>query len=267
MTHDQKLEAAAAALCEAQRSLTPIEPLSGDFEAGDIDAAYAVQSLVTERGLAERRRLVGRKIGLTAAAVQRQMGIDQPDFGVLFADMAVPEGETAPADRLIQPKVEGEIAFVLGSDLREAQPTPADVIAAVDYAVAAIEIVDSRISDWRIDIFDTIADNASSGLFVLGSEPRPLGALDLRHCGMVLDVDGVPASVGAGAACLGHPLNAALWLARKMVAVGRPLAAGDVILSGALGPMTPAPPGSHVRLAISGLGGVSVRFADREVAQ
>lgn len=251
-------------LLDAARDRKPIEPLTPRVTDGEIEAAYAVQNMITQHGIDSGRRLIGRKIGLTAPSVQAQMGIDQPDFGVLFADMAVANGDTIPTSSLIQPKVEGEVAFVLKDDLLSPEPTIADVLDAVDYAVAAIEVVDSRIADWKIGIFDTVADNASSGLFVLGCDPRRIDALDLRHCGMVMDVNGVPASVGAGAACLGHPLNAALWLARKMVEVDRPLEAGDIILSGALGPMVAVAPGDHVQLKISGLGSAAVHFGQKE---
>jgi 2-keto-4-pentenoate hydratase len=205
--------------------------------------------------------LSGRKIGLTSAAVQKQMGVDQPDFGMLFADMAVADGEEIAPSRLYQPRVEGEIAFFLGRDLTGEAITLAEVMAAIDYAVAAIEVVGSRIADWNIGILDTIADNASSGLYVLGATPVRLGAFDARLCGMVIEQRGEPVSVGAGAACLGHPLSAVLWLARKMVAVGRPLRAGDLVLSGALGPMVAARPGEVYELRISGLGSVRAAFA------
>ncbi|MBL4894845.1 MAG: fumarylacetoacetate hydrolase family protein, partial [Emcibacter sp.] len=206
------------------------------------------------------RRLVGRKTGLTAKSVQAQLGVGQPDFGMLYADMAYADGEDVPLDRLLQPKVEGEIAFVLKEDLDQEQMTITDVMRAIDYAVAAIEIVGSRIADWNIKIMDTVADNASSGLYVLGTEPRQLSELDLHLCGMVIEHQGEPVSTGAGAACLGNPLNATLWLAKTMVKVGRPLKAGDTILSGALGPMVPVTGPGVYELRISGLGSVRASF-------
>jgi 2-keto-4-pentenoate hydratase len=241
----------------------PVPPIRDELPEGDIAAAYQVQEVNTDHWLAGGRRLVGRKIGLTAASVQRQLGVDQPDFGMLFADMAVDDGGTVAPGRLLQPRVEAEIAFVLGRDLTVPDPTVVDVIGAVDYALAAIEIVDSRIAEWRIGIVDTVADNASSGMFVLGTTPRSLRDpdLDLRLAGMVMERHGEPVAFGAGAACLGNPLNALRWLAATMAAAGRPLAAGDVVLSGALGPMLPAAPGDRFEARVSGLGAVRVGFA------
>jgi 2-keto-4-pentenoate hydratase len=241
----------------------PVPPIRDELPEGDIATAYRVQEVNTDHWLAAGRRLVGRKIGLTAASVQRQLGVDQPDFGMLFADMAVDDGGTVAPGRLLQPRVEAEIAFVLGRDLTVPDPTVVDVIGAVDYALAAIEIVDSRIAEWRIGIVDTVADNASSGMFVLGTAPRSLRDpdLDLRLAGMVMERHGEPVAFGAGAACLGNPLNALRWLAATMAAAGRPLAAGDVVLSGALGPMLPAAPGDRFEARVSGLGAVRVGFA------
>jgi 2-keto-4-pentenoate hydratase len=258
---DASVVAAADRLLAAYRTWQPCAPVRDLIGATDVDAAYAVQERNTRQWLAAGRRLVGRKIGLTAKSVQKQLGVSQPDFGMLFADMAVPDGEPVATERLLQPKVEGEIAFVLGRDLAELQPTVADVLAAVEYALPALEIVDSRVANWQIGITDTIADNASSGLYVLGAEPRALDAFDLRLCGMVLERRGEQVSVGAGAACLGHPLNAVLWLARELARTGRPLQAGDVVLSGALGPMVPVRPGDVFELRINGLGSVRAAFA------
>ncbi|HZD01873.1 MAG TPA: fumarylacetoacetate hydrolase family protein [Actinomycetes bacterium] len=241
----------------------PVPPIREELPEGDVPAAYRVQEANTEHWLAAGRRLVGRKIGLTAAAIQRQLGVDQPDFGMLFADMAVDNGATVAAGRLLQPRVEAEVAFVLGRDLAVPQPTIVDVIGAVEYAMAAIEIVDSRIAGWQIGIVDTVADNASSAMFVLGTTLRSLRDpdLDLRLAGMVMERHGEPVVFGAGAACLGNPLNALRWLAATMAEAGRPLAAGDVVLSGALGPMLPVAPGDRFEARISGLGSVRVGFA------
>jgi 2-keto-4-pentenoate hydratase len=228
---------------------------------GDIDAAYKVQEQLTEHWLGEGRRLVGAKIGLTNPAVQKVFGVFQPDFGVLFADMAVPDGYTVDLKRLIQPRVEAEVAFVLKDGLPYEQVTSVDVMRAIDFLLPAIEIVDSRIEGWDISIVDTVADNASSGLYVLGTQPQPLSKVDLRLCGMVLEHEGDPVSVGAGAACLGNPLNAVVWLASTMARMGSPLRAGDVVLSGALGPMVPVTPGARYEARISGLGSVRVGFS------
>lgn len=246
---------------ETGRPCAPVRELIGD---SDVAAAYAVQEINTGLALEQGRRLTGRKIGLTAKTVQQQLGVDQPDYGMLFADMDIADGEEIPWSRVFQPKVEAEVALVMGADLDEEQLTVADVMGAVDYAVAAIEVVGSRVKDWDIRITDTIADNASAGLYVLGQEPRAVGDFDPRLCGMVLECRGEPMSVGAGAACLGSPFNSALWLAKVMARAGRPLKAGDVVLTGALGPMAPVQPGDVYEARIAGLGSVRAVFGTEE---
>ncbi len=236
----------------------PIEPIRESI--GSVADAYRVQEANTTRWIDAGRRLTGRKIGLTSLAVQRQLGVDQPDYGMLFADMAIDDGAEIAHGRLIQPKVEAEVAFVLGRDLPHPDTTTAEMLRAIEFAVAAIEIVDSRIVDWQISYFDTVADNGSSGLYALGSKPVALADFDPVGCGMVIESGGQPVSVGAGAACLGSPIAAATWLARTMAAAGHPLGAGDTILSGALGPMVTAQPGDVFEARISGLGSVSVAF-------
>ncbi|MFG1394262.1 2-keto-4-pentenoate hydratase [Xanthobacter agilis] len=250
----------AETLFEASRTGVPCAPVKDLLPAGALDLAYAAQEINTARGLAAGRRLVGRKIGLTSVAVQRQLGVDQPDYGMLFDDMAVPDGWEIAPGRLLQPKVEAEVAFVMERDLDEERLTIADVLRAIAFALPAIEVVDSRIADWKIGILDTIADNASSGLYVLGACPKTLDGLDLRAMGMVMETGGEPVSVGAGAACLGDPLSAVLWLAKTMARVGRPLKAGDTVLSGALGPMAPVTRGDVFEARIEGLGSVRAAF-------
>ncbi|MEV0784149.1 fumarylacetoacetate hydrolase family protein [Streptomyces sp. NPDC050423] len=250
-----------AVLDEAVRTGEPCCPVRSLLPAGDIGAAYAVQRAYVERGVAAGRRPVGRKIGLTSPAVQRQLGVDQPDFGALFADMAVPEGRPIEADRLLQPKVEAEVALVLGADLQHRDPTVADLLRATAFALPALEIVDSRITGWDITIVDTVADNASSGLFVLGGTPVPLDRVDLRAVRMTLTKNGETVSRGTGADCLGSPLTAALWLASTLAGLGDPLRAGDVVLTGALGPMAVATEGDEFSAHIEGLGTVSTVFA------
>lgn len=252
--------ALAERIREAGESGVATKPVRDVLAPGDIDAAYAIQKINTQYWLKQGRRLIGRKIGLTSKSVQVQLGVDQPDYGMLFADMALYDGEEVPLSRVMQPKVEGEVALVLDRDLKHANLSMAELISAVAYAVPAIEIVGSRIENWNIKIQDTIADNASSGLFVLGNDPKKLDGLDLRLCGMVMERRGDQISVGAGAACLGNPLNAALWLARTMVEVGAPLKAGDVLMTGALGPMGTVTPGDVIEVRINGLGSVRTVF-------
>lgn len=253
---------AARTLLEAYRTGQPCGPVRGLVADGDIAAAYAIQEINTRLWLEQGRRLVGRKIGLTSAAVQKQLGVDQPDFGMLFADMAACDGEPVAPGVVLQAKVEAEIAFVLERDLDVPNPTVADVMLAIAYAMVAIEIVGSRIANWDIRLVDTVADNASSGMFVLGNTPYALPGLDLRDCRMEMTRNGGDViSSGVGHACLGHPLNATRWLAAKLVEIGRPLKAGDVILSGALGPMVPVAPGDVFEARVSGMGSVRAAFA------
>jgi 2-keto-4-pentenoate hydratase len=260
---DPQVQDAARQLRTAAATGTPIGPVRDMLSDGGIAAAYAAQEINTRHGLENGRRLVGRKIGLTSHAVQQQLGVDQPDYGMLFADMEVVEGAPVPAKRLLQPKVEAEIAFVIGRDLEQPDLTVTELLRGIEFVLPAIEIVDSRVANWGIQITDTIADNASSGLYVLGAVPRKLDGLDLRQCGMVMERRGDPISVGAGVACLGSPISAALWLAQVMAQSGRPLGPGNVILSGALGPMVGVEQGDVVEARIQDLGTVTAIF-DKE---
>ncbi|WSG19589.1 fumarylacetoacetate hydrolase family protein [Nonomuraea sp. NBC_01738] len=242
----------------AYASGRPCEPVR-DLVDG-VEAAYAVQDLVTGHWLGQGRRLSGRKIGLTSTAVQRQLGVDSPDFGALFADMAVPDGAEIPDGAVLQPRAEAEVALVLEHDLTHERHTVADVIRATAFALPAIEVVGSRIRDWDITLADTVADNASSGMYVLGNRPVLLRDVDLRMAGMVMERRGEQVSTGLGTACLGHPLHAAVWLADTLARLGSPLRAGDTVLTGALGPVVPAKPGDVMEARIDGLGDVRVAF-------
>jgi 2-keto-4-pentenoate hydratase len=258
--NNSNVQAAADLLDQAAQSGEWITPLRDIQPAFSIDDAYAIQQINTDRQLAKGRRIVGRKIGLTSKVVQKQLGVDQPDFGALFDDMGYGSGEVIAWGSLHQPKVEAEIAFVLKSNLDMPNPGLVDVLDAIDYALPAIEIVGSRIDKWNIRIVDTVADNASSGAYVLGTTPRSVKDINLDLCGMVMERRGEPVSTGVGKACLGNPLNAVVWLARKMVEVGQPLRAGDLVLSGALGPMVEVKPGDIVEARINGLGSVTAVF-------
>jgi 2-keto-4-pentenoate hydratase len=264
VTGEPNIAAAAAALEQAWRSGKPCPPVRQFLREGDIDAAYAVQEMRTLRRLEEGRRIIGCKIGLTSPAVQKQLGVDQPDYGMLFDDMDVPLGGVIAWQRLHQPKVEAEVAFVMGADLDEPHLTTADILAAVEYAVAAIEIVGSRIAGWDISLVDTIADNASSGLFVLGHQPRRLAECDVVGAAMKMTRANETVSTGRGSACLGSPISAVLWLAKTMVRRGRPLRKGDVVLSGALGPMVSVAPGDVFEAHIETLGSVRAVFGADE---
>ena len=252
----------AQRLRAARDTGVPIAPIRELVGVADVDAAYAIQDINTRDAIASGRRLTGRKIGLTSLAVQKQLGVSQPDFGMLFADMQVGEGEPIAMQRLQQPKIEAEIALILGHDLTGEELTTADVLRATAYVVPALEIVGSRIANWNIGIVDTIADNASAGLFVLGGPAHGVAGLDMKDAAMVMTRNGETVSTGSGAACLGHPLNAATWLAREMVRRRRPLRAGDIVLTGALGPMVPVQPGDRFVATVEGLGTVEALFSE-----
>jgi 2-keto-4-pentenoate hydratase len=208
---------------------------------------------------------VGRKIGATSEAVQTQLGVDQPDFGYLLSDMDVSDDHPISMRPLLQPRVEAEVAFRLATDVDpgdEAEITLAAVRAAVDVALPALEIVDSRIDRWDIGFTDTVADNASSGLYVVGQDGRTLEELEPRDVDMSLTVNGEERSAGTGAACLGDPLEALRWLAVQCHRFGDPLRAGQVVLSGALGPFVPFASGDEVVACISGFEPLSVTFEE-----
>ena len=271
-TLDPDAAAALGRLTAARASRRPCAPVRDLLPSDDLDGAYAVQSAWVADQLAAGARVIGRKIGLSNPVVQAQFGVDRPDFGVLLDTMVCAERTPVDSARTLQPKIEAEIAFVLAADLDGDVIGRAEVAAATAYVVAALEIVDSRIADWDISIVDTIADNASSGLFVLGDQKRGLGRLDLADCAMTMrragagggkgGAGGDVVSTGTGSAVLGHPLASVAWLAATVRDLGRPLRAGEVVLSGSLGPMVPVAPGDVFRADISGLGQVSATFTD-----
>lgn len=256
------IAAAVDRLRAAQRTGKPCAPIRDLIGTGDVVAAYAVQQRIAADRLARGETVVGRKIGLTSAAVQQQMGVDQPDFGILFDVMAYQDGAIVPFEAVLQPRVEGEVAFLLGKDLVEGPLDDAQVRDAIDYGVAAIEICGSRIAGWNISFADTVADNASSGAYVLGTKRLTLAEFQPDAVAMTMTVTDAEDSTGTGAASLGDPVTAVVWLARQARELGQPLRAGQVILSGALGPMRAVTPGADVHVTITGLGTVSAHFSD-----
>ena len=249
----------AEVLWEAQRTGVPCQPPREIVEGGlTLEEAYGVQRI----NLARRKgRRVGRKIGLTSEAIQRWLGVEQPDYGVLLDEMMVLQGQAAPSQVLLQPRAEAELAFVFRERLSGPRVTPATVLTACDFVVPAIEIIDSRIANWSISFEDTIADNASSGLFVLGAHPVRLDQIpDLTTMGMALRKNGAVVSTGAGCACLGHPINAVVWLAQQLDTFGESIEPGEIILSGALGPVCEIGAGDWLEAEIAHVGSVSVRI-------
>lgn len=255
------IKQAADALWHADMQRAPIAPVRDTLGTStDIDAGYAIQQINTNRKVASGRRISGRKIGVTSKAVQQQIGVDQPDFGTLFADTEFGDGVDIPASRLIQPRAEAEVALVVGRDLNNAPHGFAEVIRSIEFALPSIEVVDSRIANWQISIVDTIADNASCGLYVVGSRPVRLSAFDIRGVPMRMGINGNEVSTGSGAACLGNPLHAARWLADVLCERNIPLKAGDVLMTGALGPMQAIAAGDEVVASFGDLGTVTTRL-------
>ncbi|MFC3885133.1 2-keto-4-pentenoate hydratase [Bacillus songklensis] len=242
------------------RGVSPLTELNPDIT---IEEAYQVQLLTIQKKIEAGQRVVGKKIGLTSAAMQNLLGVNQPDYGHLLDGMVIENGGEISADKVLQPKVEAEIAFVLKKDLAGPRVTEMDVLQATDYVLPALEIVDSRIADWNIKLQDTIADNASSGLYVLGGKPLSVDQLDLAQVGMVLYKNGEIMNTGVGAAALGHPATCVAWLANKLFEYGITLKAGEVILSGALSAAINGEPGDHFQARFAHLGEVNVRFVDK----
>lgn len=235
---EPNMQKAADMLWQAEQTLTPCPPIRDLFDTTlTVEQAYQIQNINTQRRLSQGERIVGRKIGLTSTAVQQQLGVDQPDFGNLYANMVLMEGEQISLNTLIQPKAEVELAVVLGKDLPYEDTTLMDLMAAIDHVLVVVEIVDSRVTNWNIRIEDTVADNASSALVMLGQHPYKLNEIDLITAPMTLTANGKQVSQGVGANCLGNPLIAARWLAQTMAKMGTPMRASELILTGALGPM------------------------------
>lgn len=262
MSHDTAIATAVARLARAAESGVPCRPVRDLIGSDDVAAAYAVQQGLTAHRIKSGGRVIGRKIGLTSSAVQQQLGVDRPDFGVLFDDMVYRGGDSIPADVVLQPRVEAEVAFVLGADLADGPLDAAQMRKATEYVVAALEICGSRIENWDISFADTVADNASAGALVLGPRRLTLAEVNPVEVEMSMTIDGEQVSTGTGAACLGDPVQAVAWLARTAVELGQPLRAGDIILSGALGPMRPVVAGNIVTASLTGLGAVTVTISE-----
>ena len=247
-------------LYQALRSNSVIDPITNQYPDMTIEDAYAVQKRMIDRRVQDGEVIVGKKIGVTSRAVMNMLGVYQPDFGYMMDRMIVNEGESIAMSTLIQPKAEGESAFLLKKDLMGPGLSNADILAATECVIPCFEIVDSRIRDWKIKIQDTVADNASCGVFVLGDSAVSPRKVDLSTCGMVLEKNGEIIATGSGAAAMGSPVNAITWLANTLGRLGVPLKAGEVELSGALAAMFPCAAGDNFRVSIGGIGACSVRF-------
>lgn len=261
---DLAVREAADRLLGVYRTRQPIEPLSPDHPGADIEFAYRVQQLQVQQWVRDGDVVKGHKVGLASRAIQRQMDVDQPDFGHLTASMFHLEHAPIPPTQFLQPRIEPEIAFVLGRPLAGPGVTVAEAVRAVDFVLPALEVVDSRIRDWQISIVDTIADNASSGGVILGSRPIALDSVDLRLAGCTLHIDGSLVATGAGGAVLGSPINALVWLANTVGPLGVTLEPGHVVLPGSMTRAFPVAPGQTVVANINGLGSVTAVFGAKE---
>jgi len=254
-------EAVAKALLEAEASRTPIDPITDKYPQISVDDAYEIQKMVIDTKLGRKGgKVVGMKIGFTSRAIQKLLGVNEPAYGHLLSSTYIDDGSSIIIDELIQPMVEAEVAFIIKEDIEGPGVTVADVLRATEGVMPAIEVVDSRIRDWKIKIQDTIADNASAARFVLGGVLRPVKNIDLRLIGLVFEVDGEVVSTATGAAIMGNPAIAVAWLANNLAQYGEKLHAGNVILSGSLIAAAPAAKGTYFKATFSHLGSVSVRF-------
>ena len=259
----QQIEHYGDELFDAFVQRRTLAPLLGRVDGIGIEDAYRIQSRFVARRVEAGERIVGKKIGVTSRPVQEFLGVFQPDFGQLTSGMIYQEGDLIDLGKLIQPKAEAELAFVLKDDLVGPGITAMDVIRATDYVTPCFEIVDSRITDWKIKIQDTVADNASCGVFALGSVRGDPRRLDLALAGMVLEMNGELHSTSAGAAVQGSPANAVAWLANTLGELGIPFKAGEIILSGSQSPLVPVGDGDVLECTIGGLGSCRVRFSGR----
>jgi 2-oxopent-4-enoate hydratase len=254
-------------LWEADRSAKPVSPLTERHPGLVLEDAYEIQRININRRVAAGQLVIGRKVGLTSRPMQEMLGVDEPDFGVLTDEMFVEDGDLIPLDKLVQPRVEAELAFVMDRDLSGPGVTTARALGAIAGALPAVEVVDSRVADWKIKLVDTVADNASSGMLVVGGRMRKVEDLDLRLLGVVVSRHGQLIDTGAGAAALGNPARCVAWLANKLGSFGDGLQAGDIVLPGAVHKMVPVAPGDVFRADFAHLGAVTVRFSSGREGQ
>jgi len=250
----------ADTLLEAERSRQAVPPLTQQYTNLNVTDAYIVQLEVLKRKLSEGRTVIGKKVGLTSLAMQKMLGVDEPDYGHLLDDMKVENGAKVKVSDLLSPKIEAEIGFVLGEDLKGPNVTFLDVLMATKCVVPTLEIIDSRIADWKIGLVDTVADNGSSAMVVVGDEMAEIDGIDLRSVGMILSKNDEMVATGSGAAALGHPAHAIAWLANKLHEFGISLKAGELILPGALSAAIAVEKGDTITAQFGQVGSVSVTF-------
>lgn len=256
---EELIEKLSEEFIEAYRTRVALPPLTERYPNITVEEAYRIQQATVRKRLASGRNIVGKKIGLTSKAMQQMLGVDQPDYGYILSDMVLPEGVPLRMEQVLQPRVEPEIAFFLKHDLSGPSLNAAAVLAATQFILPALEIIDSRIQDWRIKLPDTVADNASAAMVVLGGRPLPVDACDLRLTGMVLEKNGEPVHYSCGAAVMGHPAEAVAWLGNKLYEYGETLKAGEIILPGALCGAVSLAAGDHVKATFDHLGSVGLR--------
>ncbi|WP_066365303.1 2-keto-4-pentenoate hydratase [Neobacillus fumarioli] len=254
------IETLARDLFEAERTKRPIAPFTQQYPELTVEDAYAVQLQVKDQKLSEGRKVIGKKVGLTSIAMQKMLGVSEPDYGHLLDDMKIADDSIVHINEFISPKIEAEIGFILGEDLKGPNVTYLDVLMATKYVTPVLEIIDSRIADWQIQLADTVADNGSSAKVVVGTQVTEIAGVDLRTAGMVLYRNGEITATGSGAAALGHPAQAVAWLANKLAEFDISLKAGELILPGALSAAVPVKKGDHIQAQFGTLGSVSVTF-------
>lgn len=257
------IQTIAERLDTAWRTHTPIPPISESDSIASVETAYAIQTHWANMRLARGEKIVGRKIGLTSKAIQQQLGVNEPDYGTLWQSSTYPAAKgrvEIPASDFLQPRIEGEIAFLIGKPLRGPNVTLQDVLAATEACALGIEIVASRIADWRIKLADTIADNASYGGFTLGAWDKQLREADLAALAMTIHHNGVLAAEGVGAAALGHPAVATAWLANTLSQFGVSLQPGDIVISGGITKMLPVKASDEFVFSLTGQPSVTVLF-------
>lgn len=257
---DQQIQDSVLKLWDSYKSGVPTSPIREIIGDSDIDKAYKIQEKLIEKHYQYGKTRSGVKIGLTSPAVQKQLGVDQPDFGILFSETDISKTGEVPYHNLIQPKVEAEMAFVVGDDITQPIGSIEELYQKLDSVHASIEIVGSRVADWNIRITDTVADNASASHYILSKQAVRMEDVDFINAKMELYENGVLKSTGMGSACMGNPLNAVLWLCNTFINKGVMLKKGEVILSGALGPMVSCIPGGRYHASIEGLGEVGFQI-------